>query len=84
MCRCFQALYRELGSTEEVEASIGGRGSSQWRGREEKIRMLEDQLTSMRSMLASKEAGAGVGGSKPGSRGSDAGAAEANKLEEYR
>ena len=106
LSRKLKALYRELGSSEEVEAAIGGGGGGggggraggrgggrgnrgggggapKWKGRQERIRQLEDQLTSMRGLLADLEL---RNGGKPGSRGSDsaAGAAEGTKLEEYR
>ncbi len=57
-----------------MDSALRG-GDSRWRGREERIRQLEEELRSAASLGPP---------SKPGSRGSDVAAAEASKLEEYR
>ncbi len=49
-----QVLLRELGSTALVEEALKSEGSN-WHGREEKLRQLEDTLASTKALLASKE-----------------------------
>jgi len=79
-------LHRELGSSKAVEDALKKGSNSDWKGRQERIRLLEDQVVSLKAMLASStgEGNASV----PSSRGSGdtglTGGARDAKLAEYR